>query len=146
MGELQARSCTVGGNFQPSRLIAIEKDIAQQVATALGQPYGVIFQADLERTVQNAPDDWTAYSCTLSYYAYQANLDSRTHPAVRRCLESAVSRFPSYATAWALLSQTYIDEIRFRYPIDPSSSPTSLDRAKAAARRAVELDPQNVRA
>jgi tetratricopeptide (TPR) repeat protein len=96
--------------------------------------------------VENAPDDWTAYSCTLSYYAYRANLDGKTHPAVRTCLESAVSRFPNYATAWALLSQTYIDEIRCRYPIDPSSSPAALDRALAAARRAVELDPQNVRA
>ena len=53
---------------------------------------------------------------------------------------------PELCQAWALLSQTYIDEIRFRYPIDPSSSPASLDRARAAARRAVELDSQNVRA
>ena len=132
-------------NYEPSQVIAIEKDIARQIATALGQPYGVIFKADSERIVPNAPDDWTAYACTLSYYAYRANLDAKTHPVIRKCLEDAVHRFPGYATAWALLAQTYIDEIRFRYPIDPSMSPASLDRALAAARRSVDLDPRNVR-
>jgi TolB-like protein len=131
--------------FEPSQVIAIESDIARRIATALGQPYGVIFKADAERTMPNAPEDWAAYSCTLSYYAYRANLDARTHPTVRKCLEDAVTRFPTYATAWALLSQTYVDEIRFRYPIDPSMPPASLDRALAAARRAVDLDSANVR-
>lgn len=137
---------TYDADFEPSEVIAIERDIASKIATALGQPYGVIFTADSERAVPNAPDDWAAYSCTLSYYAYRANIDAKTHPIIRKCLEDAVTRFPSYATAWALLSQTYIDEIRFGYPIAPSMSPASLDRALAAARRAMELDPQSARA
>jgi hypothetical protein len=45
----------------------------------------------------------------------------------------------------ALLSQTYVDEIRFGYRLDPSSPPVSIDRALTAARRAVTLDPRNVR-
>lgn len=134
------------GDLQASKLIAVEAEIARQVATALAQPYGVIFQADASQQPRDAPDDWQAYACTLSYYAYRASLDAKTHPTVRKCLEDAVQRFPTYATAWALLSQTYIDEIRFRYPIAPSSSPASIDRALAAARRAVELDPENIRA
>jgi tetratricopeptide (TPR) repeat protein len=81
----------------------------------------------------------------LRYYAYRANLDPATHPTVRTCLQKAVERFPTYSTAWALLSQIYIDEMRFGYPADPSSSQTPIDRALAAARRAMELDPQNVR-
>ncbi len=134
------------GELQPAKIVAVEADIARQVTTALAQPYGVIFQADASRQPQDAPDDWQAYSCTLSYYAYRATLDAKTHPIVRKCLEEAVRRFPNYATAWALLSQTYVDEVRFRYPVDPSSSPASIDRALTAARRAVELDPENVRA
>lgn len=134
------------GDLRASKLITAEAEIARQVATALAQPYGVIFQADASQQPHNAPDDWQAYACTLSYYAYRASLDAKTHPTIRKCLEDAVRRFPTYATAWALLSQTYIDEIRFRYPVDPSSSPASIDRALAAARRAVELDSQNVRA
>lgn len=134
------------GDLQASKLIATVIDIARQIATPLGQPYGVIYQADASQRLQNAPDDWQAYACTLTYYAYRASLDGKKHPAVRRCLEDAVRRFPNYATAWALLSQAYVDEIRFRYPIDPSSSPASIDRALDSARRAVELDPENIRA
>lgn len=134
------------GDLQASTLIGVEVEIARQVATALGQPYGVIFQADATQPPRNSPNDWQSYACTLSYYAYRATLDAKTHPTIRKCLEDTVRRFPTYATAWALLSQTYIDEIRFRYPIDPSSSPASIERALSAARRSVELDPQNIRA
>jgi TolB-like protein len=128
------------------KLLEAQSDIARQVATALGQPYGAIFQADTSRRIESPPDDWEAYACTLRYYAYRANLDPTTYPSVRKCLERATERFPAYATAWALLSQIYIDEIRFRYPAAENSAPGSaLDRALASARRAVQLDPFNVR-
>lgn len=133
------------GDLEVSRLIEIEGEIARAVATNLAQPYGVIFQADAARRVKNPPDDWRAYSCTLAYYAYRASLDSATHPKVRRCLKEAVARFPDYATAWALLSQTYIDEVRFGFAPDSAAGAASVDRALAAARRAVELDPTNSR-
>jgi TolB-like protein len=133
-------------NFSKAKVFGVEYEIASRVATALAQPYGVVFAADAAHAVQKAPDDWTAYACTLSYYTYRANLDGRIHPSVRACLEQAVGRFPTYATAWALLSQTYVDELRFGYAIDPTSSPASVERALSAARMAVALDPGNVRA
>jgi TolB-like protein len=134
------------GGLEVVGLMSAQTDIARNVATTLAQTYGVIYQTDLTIQMDNAPDDWAAYSCTLSYYAYRANLDPEAQPAVRTCLERAVERFPAYATAWALLSQAYIDEVRFIYPHDPLTSAASFDRALAAARRAVELDPLNIRA
>ena len=137
---------TYEGDLRASQVIEIEATIASQIASTLAQPYGVVFQADASREASTTPNDWDAYACTLSYYAYRANLDAETHAAIRRCLEAAVSRYPSYATAWALLSQTYVDEWRFHYPTDSSSEPASIERALAAARRAAELDPDNIRA
>ncbi|MFO1122071.1 MAG: hypothetical protein U1F47_07115 [Hyphomicrobiales bacterium] len=134
------------GDLRVSKLMQIEDEIARQVATTIAQPYGIIFQADANRRVERAPEDWAAYACTLSYFKYRASLDPKTHPAVRKCLEETVKDFPTYSTAWALLSQTYIDELRFQFPPDPSSSPASLERATSAARRALELDPNSVRA
>jgi TolB-like protein len=133
------------GDLRTSKLIEIEHEFAREIATTLGQPYGVIFRADASQTRLDTPDDWDAYSCTLSYYAYRANLDPNTFQDVRKCLEATVGRYPAYATAWAMLSQTYVDEVRFGYPAGSSSSPTTIDRALEAARRATELDPDNVR-
>jgi len=134
------------GVLEVDRLLEIESDIAGQVATALGQPYGVIFHADLTRTIEDPGADWAAYSCTLQYYTYRVGLEAMSHPAVRKCLEDTVARFPAYATAWALLSQVYVDEVRFRFPSDDSSARPPLERAIETASRAIELDPRNVRA
>jgi TolB-like protein len=132
------------GGMDVARLIEAQADIARNVATSLAQTYGVVFQADAARHIDNPPDDWAAYACTLSYYAYRIDLDPKAYPAVRACLEKAVERFPGYATGWGLLSQTYIDGIRFRYPFDAASA-SSIESALAAARRAVGLDPLNIR-
>ena len=111
----------------------------------LGQPYGIIFKADVARASQGPPEEWDAYACTLAYYSYRMVLDQPTHASVKQCLERTVQRFPSYATAWALLSLMDIDELRFRYRIN-ATAPSPLDRAIDAARRAVALDPTNARA
>jgi TolB-like protein/tetratricopeptide (TPR) repeat protein len=123
----------------------IETDVAREVATALGQPYGVIFQADVARVRQAPPQDWEAYACTLSYYLYRRDFGQSAHASVKNCLEHAVERFPGYATAWALLSLTYIDEFRFRLGSDRSPQEV-LEQAAEAARRAVALNAGNPRA
>ena len=120
-------------------------NVARDIVTAVAQqPYGTIFQAEAVKETRLAIDD-DAYGCTMFYYQYRVGLDAKTHPAIRKCLERAVATFPDYATAWALLSQTYIDEIRFRFPSDSPAGAASLDRALDAARRAVALNPDNVR-
>jgi len=133
------------GGMKVAELLKAQADIARKVTTSLAQTYGIIFQADASHHVENPPDDWAAYSCTLSFYAYRVDLDPKTRSSVRTCLEKSVDRFPNYATAWGLLSLIYIDDYRFEFPVDRSSSPPALARAFAAARRAVEIDPLNIR-
>lgn len=137
---------TYEADFKPDKVLDLETDFARRVATAVGQPYGAIYKADAGRPMPAEAGDWASYSCTLSYFTYRANLQVKAHPEVRKCLEETVERFPGYATAWALLAQTYIDEVRFHYPVAVGMPPASLERATVAAKRAVELDPQNVRA
>jgi TolB-like protein/tetratricopeptide (TPR) repeat protein len=129
-----------------SKVLEIQLDIARKVGTALGQPYGVIHQADLSKRLRLTPDNWSAYACTLAYYTYRTQLDAKTHPEIRRCLEGAVAQFPTYATAWALLSQVYVDEVRFHYRPDPSAKKSPIERALEAATRARQIEPDNVRA
>lgn len=131
-------------DLQVRNLLDLETSVARAVAMALAQPYGVIFRADASKAAHVPPDDWEAYQCTLAYYGYRADLTPQSQASVQGCLKRAVDRYPGYATAWALLSLTYIDELRFRYRLN-APSPPPLDLAMEAARRAVELDPQNVR-
>jgi TolB-like protein len=126
-------------------LIDTQSKIAAEVATAIAQPYGIIFNVDAARLSDGDPQDWDAYACTLAYYAYRTDLKPQTHKTVEACLRRTAERFPNYATAWALLSLTYLDEVRFRYVVEAGPSPP-LGEALAAARRAIELDPENVRA
>jgi TolB-like protein len=136
---------TYDGGTTVHDLLKAQADVASRVATSLAQTYGAIFEADAKLVVPNPPDDWAAYSCTLSYYSYRAGFDPESRPSVRSCLESAVQRFPGYATAWALLSLVYMDDVRFRFPSDTAESASLVDRALVAADRAVELEPLNVR-
>ena len=135
-------SQTYNDDLRSRDLFDIQSDVAANVATVVAQPYGIIFQADAANA---PPEDLDAYRCTLQFYAYRAELSAEQHAVVRDCLERAVARFPSYVTAWSMLSIAYVDEDRFGF--NPrEGSPTSLERALAAARRSVELDPRNMRA
>lgn len=128
-------------DLQSRDLFAIQSDVASKVATAVAQPYGIIAQAD---AANPPPDDLGAYRCTLSFYDYRAELSVERHAEVRACLESAVARYPTYATAWAMLSIVYLDEERFRFN-SRSGAPTAMQRALHAARRGTQLDPGNTR-
>jgi TolB-like protein len=135
-------SQTYDDDLRTGELFTIQSDVANKVATTIAQPYGIIARAV---TANPPPDDLGVYDCTLRFYAYRAELSPQTHGNTRDCLESAVARYPTYATAWAMLSIVYLDEDRFRF--NPrTGSPTPMQRALTSARRAVELEPGNTRA
>lgn len=133
------------GRLKVAELVQAQADIASNISTSLAQAYGVIFQADAQVQVENPPDDWAAYSCSLSFYAYRAGLDPEARSSVRTCLEASVDRFPSYATGWGLLSLVYIDEFRYGFAADEAARAAALARAMAGAKRATGLDPLNIR-
>jgi len=136
-------SRTYENAMDPNDLFSLPAKTAGEVAAAVAQPYGIVFQAETERKPQAPPDNLDAYLCTLSYYAYRAAITPEGYVRVKACLEQAVARFPEYATAWALLAHIYIDEIRTGFA--EGDEPPAV-RALAAARTAVRLDPENVRA
>lgn len=137
-------SQTYDEDLQVRDLFTIQDDVARRVATAVAQPYGIIQRADQTRTGDRPPDDLEAYGCTLRFYDYRAALSEESHAAIRTCLERTVALHPDYATAWAMLSVLYLDEDRFGFNPRTGSS-TPIQRSLEAARRAIRLDPQNVR-
>ena len=83
------------GDLAASKLIEIETEIARQVATALGQPYGVIYQADAAQQ----PQQCAGRLAGLCLHAFLLRLSRQPRrqdaSRVRKCLEDAVRRFPS---------------------------------------------------
>ena len=119
--------------------LAIQKDVARRVAATIAQPYGVLAQVD--REISAAPG---SYDCAWQFYAYRAQPSVEAHAATRQCLETTVAEYPAYATAWAMLSITYLDEGRFK--LEPKiGSPQPTQRALIAARNAIQLDPNDTR-
>jgi TolB-like protein len=135
-------SQTYDDDLRTRQLFVIQSDVANKVATAVAQPYGIMAQADVANP---PPDDLGAYACTLSYYAYRAELSVERHAKVRGCLEQAVADHPSFATAWAMLSTIYLDEDRFKFNRKADAS-APIERSLLAARRAIQLDPGSTRA
>jgi len=122
-------------------IVGVETAIASKVATAIAQPYGIIFSAPPR---PGAVQDMETYQCTYRFYRYRAVLDQAEHAATRACLERATARYPDFSTGWAMLSYLYLDEDRFQ--LNRRTGAPSLERARTAAERAVRLDPENVRA
>ncbi|MGX1742166.1 adenylate cyclase [Bosea sp. NPDC055353] len=128
-----------------NEILDMQMTIASKVATVVAQPYGIIFSLPPRATRAQGASSSEAYQCTYRFYRYRAELDQAAHARTRECLEQITLRHTEYATGWAMLSYLYLDEDRFQLNRRPGS-PTPLDRARAAAERAVRLDRENVRA
>lgn len=126
-------------------IVSVETAIAAKVAIAIAQPYGIIFGAPPQARRQAGIHTLESYQCTQNFYGYRAALGQPEHAVTRECLERVTTRYPYYATGWAMLSYLYLDEDRFQLNRRPGR-PLPLERARTAAERAVRLDPENVRA
>jgi adenylate cyclase len=135
-------SATYDEDLGTRSLFAIQTDVSNKVATAVAQRYAAIALADATNT---PPDDLDAYGCTIRFYAYNAELSAQKHLEVRHCLENAISRLPTYGTDWAMLSIIYLDEDRYGYN-RLSGRQQPFRASLEAARKAVQLDPENSRA
>ncbi|EPE97163.1 adenylate cyclase [Rhizobium grahamii] len=128
-------------NIRTRDQFTIQADIANQVASAVAQPYGIIAQVE---AANRPPDDLGIQACMLAFYGYRAELSAERHAAVRACLETAVADHPTFATGWAMLSMVYLDESRFKFNTRNDAS-TPIERSLQAARRAVQQDVNNTR-
>lgn len=136
-------SATYDRDLNARDLFGVQDQVAVEVAARIAQPYG-----DIARTPPIAsarPDDFDAYRCGIAFYAYRRSFSREDYPEVVACLEKTVARYPTYATAWAMLAMARVDADRFNFP-RPAGTRSPLALAAEAARRAIALDPDNVRA
>lgn len=129
-----------------SGISGMQAEVSGEIAAKFGEPYGVL-RKSFKPDASLGDAAMTSFICVMQAYTYRHTNQAQNYPPVRACLEDAVTRDPSYAEAWAMLAVLRLDGGRFGY-----DGPTAeaKDRAYAAARaaatRALALEPENVAA
>ena len=130
---------TYDRDFTPQAEFDLLDDIVPQIVSTIADSYGVLPRSMGETLRGLDPARLTPYEAVLRCFAYFQRLSAEEHLPVRLALERAVQQAPAYADAWAMLSLIYKEEFTHGFNLGPDP----LDRALAAARRAVELAPSN---
>jgi len=129
----------------PGPLLETQGAIAAEIASALGQPFGVIRNEISARLTDEFVPSMPSYECVLRAYSYRIEFPRALHEPVLSCLEIAVQRDPKYAEAWALLGYMHVYAVAFGH-VEPNEFETAFAEAVEAADRARALDPENVMA
>ena len=116
--------------------------IVREVSAALAQPYGIIQAHESAKESRPAKPQ---YRCLIEAYDYWRSYDPQQHRQARECLERATKSTPGFALGYAALAPLIAEEYRAGVNARPGDPP-ALQRALAAARRAVELRPGSARA
>lgn len=122
-----------------TNLFVVQDDIREQIVATLGDLHGVIYSSETEKNVHRPTESLNAYECLSVALAYDKYLSEEYHLHARESLERALELDPEFDQAWSHLSWIYTDEVVFGY----NPLPNAMERALKAARRGVQLAPNN---
>ncbi|MEP3333574.1 tetratricopeptide repeat protein [Sedimentitalea sp.] len=123
----------------PNDLLGMRSELSASVATALGEPFGVMNAATGRRlAARNAPS-MASYACVLRAYEYRRTFEDALFVPSLSCLTEVVVRNAGYADAWAMLGWLNLDAAR-QDMVPVEEHPAHLAAAQDAASRAVTLD------
>ena len=123
--------------FRPEAVFALQDDLVPRIVSTVADIYGVLCHS-MSEIVRNRPiDQLSPYEALLRSMGYFERVTPEAHADARACLERAVQQAPNNGACWAVLSGLYNNEHGFGMNVLPNS----LDRAYAAAQRAVGTAP-----
>lgn len=126
-------------DLSAENLFAVQDDIREQIVATLSDLHGVIYSTQTKKNVHRPTTSLNAYECLSVALAYDKTLSEKHHLRARESLERAIEIDPGYDEAWSHLSWIYTDEYVFGY----NPLPNAMERALDAARKGVELAPDN---
>ncbi|HTO76030.1 MAG TPA: protein kinase, partial [Thermoanaerobaculia bacterium] len=135
----QLWSETFGRDLKTTSVFEAQDDVAARIVATVGDSYGVLVHSMRSAARQKDDGHLTPVEWQFQYFAYREQITPAAHAELKSRLERAVERDDRRSDLWACLAQVFVDAYAFGFQDDP----TSLDRALAAARRAVELDRAN---
>lgn len=133
-------SANLDRSLSTADLLSIQSDIAEQVATAIGRPYGAVFNLTAEEIASKPAASLRSYECVVRFRQRWREYDPSEYDDMRACLEQTIKADPGYARAYASLALLDMDALRFGFggdqvPIDP------LQQALEHSKRALDIDP-----
>jgi TolB-like protein len=128
--------------FRPESHFDLHDYLVPRIVSTVADARGVLAQTMGEWLRNRPPEELTPYEAVLRSFAYVNRLNGEEHALARAALELAVAKAPKapgQSDAWAWLAVMYREE----YVHGFNARPEPLDRAHAAALRAIEFGPSN---
>jgi serine/threonine protein kinase len=123
--------------FSAEDIFALQDDLVPRIVSTVADQRGVLPRRISEELRSKNEEDLTPHEAVLRSFSFLERISPTEHATVRRILERAVEQAPDQADAWAMLAIMYDTE--FADEFNPRPNP--LERAMAAAQRAVDLAP-----
>ena len=114
-------------------------DVVPRIVATVGDTQGVLPHSMTAALRNRDPESLTPYEAVLRSFGYHQHVNAAEHLMAVTALEKAAKQEPDRADCWAALSWLY----RAEFTPGFNARPDPLDRALAAARRAIELAPSN---
>jgi TolB-like protein/Flp pilus assembly protein TadD len=125
--------------FQPDQIFALQDDLIPRIVSTCADRFGVLARSICDAARARDASQLSPYEALMRGFGYHHRLSPVDHADARDVLERAVEQAPAHADCWAMLSWIYSHEVGHGF----NPRPGALDRALAAAQRAVELAPSN---
>ena len=117
-------------------LMTAGDEVVDRVVATVADSHGVLMRSIVAALDELEDDELTPAEWGLRSFRYNERLTSAEHAPMRSGLERAVEREARNASLWACLAKVFLDEYSYGF----NAGTESLERALAAARRAIEID------
>ena len=125
--------------FNPETVFELQDDVVSRIVCTVADSHGVLPHSMSEAVRGKGSEQLSPYEALLHSFGYFERVSAEEHAVTRDNLERAVQQAPGNAECWAMLTIFYVEE--YIHGFNPRPDP--LDRALAAARRAVEDAPSS---
>ena len=121
--------------FGPGTVFEVQDDLVPRIVSTVADQYGILPRTMSEGLRSKSEDSLTPHEAVLRTFSYFTRITPDEHVIIRKILERTVQEAPDHADSWAMLSMIYRGEFAQGF----NGGPNPLDRALAAAQRAVGL-------
>ncbi len=121
-------------------LFAIQDDVVEHVAAALGGFHGEILRAERGKLRRRPPESLRAYELYLLGYELEAPIDKENTLEAIQVLERAIEMDPLFARTWTVLGWACEHAVTAGWAENPS---IMAARRRTAVLKAAELDPRD---